>query len=153
MKWFLVFIAVMVELVAIAQTEPTPLRSVQEGTYFLDGMFQTTILELQGGRFRYWFRSDLRFGKEPSYPLTGTYTTNGGTISFELQLSTRTNPFDKTEKAVFVTERWEFMNYKGQTTLWGTNALGAWKENPTHQPHPVLFPTTRRPEEIWERRK
>src|SRR3954469_19213374 len=96
------------------QEKPVPLGTVQDGVYFLDGMFQTTIVELKEGRFRYWFRSDVKFGKEPAYPLSGTYTRNGGSISFEVKDTTITNRFNKTEKDFFHTEQWEFMRYQGQ---------------------------------------
>ena len=132
------------------QEKPVALGAVQDGVYFLDGMFQTTILELKEGRFRYWFRSDVKFGKEPTYPLSGTYTNNGGSISFERKATTITNPFTKTEKDFFQTERWEFMRYHGQVTLWTSNSLVSWKEK---HPHPVLFPTSRKPEDIWERKR
>ncbi len=132
------------------QEKPVPLGKVQDGVYFLDGTFQTTILELKEGRFRYWFRSDFILGKEPTYPLTGTFTNNGGSISFERKVTTITNPMTKKKKDYFQTERWEFMRYQGQVTLWTSNSLEHWKEK---HPHPVLFPTTRKPEDIWERKK
>ena len=113
-------------------------------------MFQTTIVELKEGRFRYWFRSDVKFGKEPAYPLSGTYTRNGGSISFEVKDTTITNRFNKTEKDFFHTEQWEFMRFQGQVTLWTSNSVASWKEK---HPHPILFPTSRKPEDIWERKK
>src|SRR2546426_10299266 len=110
------------------QEKPVALGAVQDGVYFLDGMFQTTILELKAGRFRYWFRSDVKFGKEPTYPLTGTYTNDGGTISFNVKVTTITNSFDKTERDFFQTERWESMQYQGRVTRWTSNSLRSWKD-------------------------
>ena len=151
----IIFAAVFISLVGFVfgQEKPVPLGAVQDGVYFLDGWAQTTILELKGGQFRYWFRSDMKFGKEPAYPLTGTYTNEGsGRISFERKVTTsgfRVN--DKLiEKDFFQTERWEFMRHQGQVTLWTSNSLASWKEK---HPHPVLFPTNRKPEDIWEGRK
>ena len=134
------------------QETPVPLGTVQDGVYFLDGWPQTTILELKGGRFRYWFRSDMKFGKEPTYPLSGVYSNSGGIIFFDRNLGTSGIIVNGKlfEKNVFETERWEFMRYRGQVTLWTSNSLASWKER---HPHPVLFPTNRKPEDIWEGRK
>lgn len=45
------------------------------------GGFSGTVLEIKGGRFRYWFYSDLRGGDEPQYPLTGEYTLQDGKLT------------------------------------------------------------------------
>ena len=136
---------------AFGQEKPIPLGNVQEGVYFLDGTFQTTILELKDKQFRYWFRSDHKMVKEPTYPLSGTYSNHGGSISFERTVATRPKNQFNTNAVDFVqTERWEFMQYKGGVTLWTSNSLASWQEK---HPHPILFPTNRKPEEIWEARK
>ena len=119
--------------------------------YFLNGTFQTTILELKDKHFRYWFRSDQKMGNEPTYPLSGTYSNHGRIISFERTVATRPkNQFNTNEVDFVQTERWEFMQYKGELTLWTSNSLASWQEK---HPPPILFPTNRKPEEIWEARK
>jgi hypothetical protein len=153
MKTLLAALLVLLADLVSGQEKPVPLETVQDGVYFLDGWAQTTILELKEGRFRYWFRSDAKFGKEPTYPLTGTYTNEGhGRISFERKVTTSgfTVNDQLIEKDFFKTERWEFMRHKGQVTLWTSNSLVSWQEK---HPHPVLFPTNRKPEDIWEGRK
>jgi hypothetical protein len=54
----------------------TPMRRVEEGVYFFRNVFSTLILELAGGRYRYWFSTDVS-GPEPTYPRTGRYVVDG----------------------------------------------------------------------------
>lgn len=132
------------------ELQPQPLDYVPEGVYALDGMAQTTIIELKEGRFRYWFWSDLRIGRHPEYPVSGTYTKDGGSITFVRIRRISTNP---RQKPVTRTEHWQCMNFKGKTTLWTTNAIKGWRKNPKGFPHPVLFLTKTKPEDIWKKRK
>jgi hypothetical protein len=119
--------------------QPTPLHSATEGAYYFQNMYSTLILELKGGQFRYWFSSDVRgWWREPTYPLHGSYTTNGGTITLSQKEISQTN--------------WTFMTYRGQPTLWRPSALTSWDEARILDPWGVLYPATEKVEEIWERK-
>jgi hypothetical protein len=118
------------------QTAPTPLRSVQEGVYFFQNNYSTTVLELMDGNFQYWFRSDVRRSSEPAYPLTGNYTTSGGVLTLP-------------HKEIYETN-WTCMSYDGKPTLWRPSALKYWEESKKIDPYGVLFLTTRKPGEIWD---
>src|SRR5580765_4111390 len=113
-KTLLRAIAVCFTTVGFAQTTPTPLMSVKEGVYAFNNLYSTTVIELKGGEFRYWFRSDMRSWREPDYPLVGSYTTNGGTVTLLHKEILQTN--------------WTFMAYEGKTTLWRPSALKDWDE-------------------------
>src|SRR5437867_1889229 len=41
------------------------------------GMFMWETLELKGGRFRYWFSSDVIIRGGPKYPIEGSYDFRG----------------------------------------------------------------------------
>lgn len=157
---------------------PKPIGHVVDGVYFQKNMFQTTIVELKDGKCRFWFSSDMKIGGEMTqYPLTGAYVINGGEISFISTNSYRrwknnisktvtnadgtltfvvggTPPDDspKSETQVWPllkTNRWTVMNYKGQTTLWRPDGLTHWKQTGQASSYAVMFPTQKRPEEIW----
>lgn len=158
---------------ASAQTPMFPVGEVKEGVYFLNGWAQTTIVELKNGQFRYWFSSDMKgFWEETPYPQTGNYTTNGGTVRFVVNTGswTEINSINavtgvtvlggsvspgfvgvSTNRLVFFsTNEWTFMNFKGQTTLWGPQGVKHWEKVKDANGYNVLFPTDRKPEEIWE---
>ena len=64
--------------------EPTPRAAKPcDGVYFTWTGFETTVIELKQGRFRYWFASDDKGSEEPAYPLSGTFTTSGNTITLK----------------------------------------------------------------------
>jgi hypothetical protein len=179
MKTVIAFLLLTLVTRVAAQTEPTPIKIAQEGVYFLDGMFQTTILELKDGKFRYWFSSDAKVMGEPNYPVSGKYTTNGGAITFVALANsniwqsvsrTKTNETTGTvESSVhfgnwdgttngrlttnyfWSTNIWTFMSYTGTTTLWRPEALKLWKEKKQLDGYGILFPASKRPEEIWRR--
>ena len=68
----------------------TPIGRVVEGVYFQNNMFQKTLLELNDGKYRFWFSSDMRMrGELTRYPLIGDYATNGGWITL---ITTNTFP-------------------------------------------------------------
>lgn len=138
MKTILGAIALFFTSAAVfSQTGPTPLTSVKEGVYYFQNMYSTTVLELKDGQFRYWFRSDMRSWREPIYPVTGKYATNGGMVILPRDGIYQTN--------------WTSMSYQGQTTLWRTAALKYWEEAKKADPWGVLYPTAEKPEEIWKR--
>jgi hypothetical protein len=177
MKTVIAFLLLTLVTRVAAQTEPTPIKIAQEGVYFLDGMFQTTILELKDGKFRYWFSSDAKVMGEPNYPVSGKYTTNGGAITFvalassniwqsvsktmtnatngNIETSVQMRGWDGTMKGTlftnyfFGTNTWTFMSYTGKTTLWRPEALKLWNEKKQLDGYGILIPTSRKPEEIW----
>lgn len=110
--------------------------------------FQTTILELKGGRFRYWFCSDLKSFAEPHYPVTGTYTAKGGTVTTEIKIGSIPGARGQPPRDVYKTEEWKAMKYHGQIILWPLKLLGPPVAGPP--PHNVLVRTSRNPEEIWK---
>jgi len=163
---------------APAQSSPAPMSGVQEGVYFLDGMFQTTILELKDGKFRYWFSSDFRFAGQPSYPQSGKYSTNGATVQFVTLMASNiwqsgarriTNATGQIQDTVgfggwdgttngtlhtnvlWTTNAWTFFRYKGQTTVWRSHAVKSWENKRELDGYGIYFATDRKPEEIWER--
>jgi hypothetical protein len=138
MKILLIAIALGFASIGLCEDGPVPLTPVKEGLYFLQNMYSSTILELKGGNFRYWFSSDLRSWHEPAYPLSGQYTTNGSTITLQ-------------HKAIFQTN-WTFMTYRGKPTLWRPSALTYWESKKKVDGYGVLFPSADKPEEIWERK-
>ena len=139
MKMILAAIALSFTTVGFSQSAPTPMTSIQEGVYYFQNMYSTTVLELKDGRFRYWFSSDMRGPREPTYPLSGKYAVNGGTVTLPHKQIYQTN--------------WTFMTYERKATLWRPTAVRYWDDSKQIDPYGVLFPTTRKPEKIWERTK
>jgi hypothetical protein len=145
----------------LAESEPELLDHVEEGVYTLKGAqvrpdrnrvaFQTTILELKDGQFRYWFQSDAKFGEEPVYPQTGKYAVEGGKVTVTIKTATLKGSAGGPPRDFFRTEVWQFMKYQGKTVLWPTKLLGPPKGGAP--PHNVLFRTARDPEEIWKSEK
>jgi hypothetical protein len=123
-------------VVGSAQTAPTPLNSVKEGVYFFQNNYSTTVLELKDGNFRYWFSSDVVRKPEPHYPILGKYQANGGTVTLA-------------HKDIYETN-WTSMTYEGKPTLWRPSALKYWEESKKIDPYGVLFPTSQKPESIWD---
>ena len=152
----IIFAALLCALVtrAYAQSPPTPVGAVKEGVYFLNGMFQTTIVELKDGQFRFWFSSDAKIGgDETKYPLSGRYATNSGQITIVTTNSYTWPDFNGQTKTMHHLPRtnvWTFINYQGQTTLWRPEALKYWEEAKKVDGYGVLFPTDHKPEEILE---
>jgi len=160
---FLLFLGLGAARTAFGQAEPVPLDKVEEGVYSLyeheklteqqrrgAGYFQTTIVELKDGHFRYWFRSDLKgLGEEPAYPLTGTYKAEGGVITIEVKTASLTINPGQPPRDFYRTEKWQVMKYDGQVLLWPV-MLRAVPIVAGRPPHNVLLRTTRNPEEIWK---
>jgi|GEM_PF-3180327 len=80
-----------------------------------DGVFVTctgymiTVLELKGGKFRYWFLSDAKSPSESKYPLAGEYTVAGNRITLKHQQISQ--------------KQWTFREVDGFTTLWRPDAI------------------------------
>lgn len=80
-------------------------------------------LELKGGRFRYWFYSDVATTNAASYPLTGSYTLTGDVLTFDhSRVDSRTI---------------ELVN--GVPVLWRKDGLDHWKKNGRIRPYDVLI--------------
>lgn len=82
-------------------------------------------IELLGGRFRYWFYSDVKTGAPPRYPLTGTYQHTGS----EVVLS----------NAAIHRNRRTFATVNGVHVLWRDDGLRLWKSEKRVHPYAVLI--------------
>lgn len=134
---------------------PAPAGKVIEGVYFQKNGYQTSILELKAGHFRYWFSSDMKMpGDITRFPHQGAYATNGGEVTIvvtnsylglSLNGTTNTN-----QHRLLRTNRWTFMQYNDQPTLWRPEVLKNWDGQKRSLSYGVLFPTEKKPEEIWD---
>ena len=126
---------------------------VVEGIYFQTNGFQTTILELKDGRYRFWFsNNDKIIGDLTKYPLTGPYTTNGGQVTFVSTNTYSMQMFDQKSQQtnqVLQTNVWTFRAYKGEPTLWRPDGITHWQPTKRMSSYAMLQPTQRKPEEIW----
>jgi hypothetical protein len=168
--WALALLALVAH--AVEQISPVPVGRVVEGTYAQRNGFQTTIVELKEGRYRYWFSSDMKIGGEvTAFPLSGPYTAANSEVTFVVTntyvnySSIRTNGTglllsgspDLTPGALvktnvrhfLITNRWTFMNHDGKTTLWRPDAIRDWEQTKRLNGYGVLFPASKKPEEIW----
>ncbi|WP_035614953.1 hypothetical protein [Haloferula sp. BvORR071] len=120
-----------------------------------DGVFVTygdhsIVLELKGGKFRYWFSSDAKIaGDELKYPLAGTYSTDGDKIVL------------KHEKIPGLQGEWAARQVDGVLTLWRSDALKIHDEGKLDLyiagkanflragAGLVLVPTTKTADEAW----
>jgi hypothetical protein len=139
MKYILAAITMCSVIASFGQSKPVPLGTVKEGVYFTQNGYSTSIIELNDKQFRYWFDSDVQIKPRPHYPLSGNYSVKNGTISLPHK--------DIHEK------EWTFMTFDGKATLWRPAALKYWDETKKIDPYGVLFPTNRKPEDIWERKQ
>lgn len=159
----LLFAVLCIARIAFAQSEPVPMDRVEEGVYTLYHYemlpeerrrramwFQTTILELKDGRFRYWMRSDAKQmpGEEVRYPLTGTYTAKGGTVTMEIKIASRPAIEGEQPRDFYMTEKWTFMRYGDQVLLWPSKLPARLTSG--RIPHNVLLRSRLKPEEIWK---
>jgi hypothetical protein len=158
----LIFIALIcLTRLAYADSLPVPIDHVEDGVYTLyshelipeekrqfSGYFQTTILELKDGQFRYWFRSDYKpFGEQIHYPLTGTYAAKEGTVTIVTKTGPITIIANQPPREFTQTYAWKLMTYQGKAILWPA-LMGP--PQPGKIPHGVLVRTNRKPEEIWK---
>jgi hypothetical protein len=147
---------------ALARAEPTTTDHVEKGAYTLHDdenkseqqrrqthYWQTTILELKDGRFRYWSRSDAKMPGEPAYPQIGKYEAKDGVVTIKVKTGSwpALVPGDRPND-VYRTLEWKFMTYQDRVILWPLSLLGPPKDG--RPPHNVLFRTKRKPEEIWK---
>jgi hypothetical protein len=104
--------------------KPIPLS---EGVYQLGDEvfgFSGETLELRGGRFRYWFYTDVVTGREPTYPLSGSYSVWGDTLILH-------GPsIDDNRRTIAI--------LNGVNVLWRDDGLSLWKKEKRVQPYAVL---------------
>lgn len=115
-----------------------PMQNVEEGVFFFKDGYSTLILALAGGRYRYWFSSDITFGDEPTYPLTGRYVVDGVVVRLE-------------NSQPSMQDVWVFRKLNDQTTLWRPTAVEWWHTNRNFDSYGVLYPTKLKPEDIWQK--
>lgn len=87
--------------------------------------FSGETLELQDGRFRYWFYSDVRSGKPIEFPLTGTYEVRGDKVTL-------------LNKDVYSPER-TLATVQDQAVLWREDGLRYWQSERRIHPFAVLI--------------
>src|SRR5262245_19528277 len=99
-----------------------------EGVYVMckevSGYSGETI-ELKDGRFRYWFYSDVVSGREPKYPLNGTYRVSGNTLILE------NDKISAPKRTIAVVN--------GVDVLWRKDGLELWEKDKRVHPYAVLI--------------
>jgi hypothetical protein len=106
------------------QEEP----KLREGVYAMceevTGYSGETI-ELKDGKFRYWFYSDVVAGDEPHYPLSGSYSVKGNTLTLDL------DKIHSKERTIAVVN--------GVNVLWRKDGLALWEKEKRLHPYAVLI--------------
>jgi hypothetical protein len=87
-------------------------------------------LELRWGRFKYWSSSDADDGRGPTYPLRGSYVTNGDTIALQCEGI----PSDYASRTLD--------RINGVPVLWRKDGLAAWRNQREIFPYGVLIRTS-----------
>jgi hypothetical protein len=126
MKWYLckedymrlilsVAVALSVSALHAAEEKPREL----DGYWALNGWagYMGICIHIEGEKFRYWFYSDVKDGKEPKYPLTGKVKVDGDTITLKADLD---------EKALYDIT-WHVVSHEGRTCLLGDTHWEAFK--------------------------
>ena len=117
-----------------------------DGVYFTYTGDMTTVLELNGGRFRYWVESDVKEPDEPEYPLSGPFHTTADTVALLHEQCSQPT--------------WTFRSIDGHLTLWRPDALAIpaadrqWNMPmlTRYGSGSILISSNKRAEELWERR-
>ncbi|MEO8207307.1 MAG: hypothetical protein ABI615_14090 [Chthoniobacterales bacterium] len=94
------------EALKITQAKP------HEGVFFCSTGYIETVLELKGGRYRYWNKSFTNKGAGSTQ--TGVYTIKGDTITLS------TDVFER---------HWTFRTVNGVLTLWWSKAISTFERN------------------------
>jgi hypothetical protein len=87
--------------------------------------FSGETIELKGGKFRYWFYSDVQTGAEPAYPLSGSYRISGNALTLDhhqIHDPVRT-----------------FAVVNGIQVLWRKDGLEGWEKDQRIHPYAVLI--------------
>lgn len=101
-----------------------------EGTYCTGseiGGFSGTIIELQKGKFRYWFYSDVGGVDEPTYPIVGEYELKDGALTLK---------HEQVNQAV-----WYPDVVNGIPVLWREDGLRTWKADKKVYDYAVMIKT------------
>lgn len=136
----------------VAAAEPPKIESAAPANgVFVTYGYHSTVLELKDGKFRYWFSSDVKIaGDETKYPLEGSYTTDGDTITL------------KHEKIHPPQVEWTARKVDGVLTFWRSDALKIQAEGKLELyslgkanflrigSGSVIVPTTKTAEEAWK---
>jgi hypothetical protein len=87
--------------------------SPAEGVFvtYSRGLGHNTVIELKGGKFRYWFSSDCVTLEKVEYPLEGSYTAEGDQIVIK-------HPMLYT-----LVSNWTVRSIDGVVTLWRSDAI------------------------------
>ena len=120
-----------------ADAPPVPqFAKPQEGVFALPpNGYSMTVLELKDRHFRYWFRSDVKSGKEPQYPLTGEYSVGGDSITLQ-----HDQIFEK---------QWTFKGMRGHITLWRPEALDYYNQKKGFDSYGILRCVEASADEVW----
>lgn len=105
--------------------EPTAVDGVYVSPGEIFG-FQHEILELHGGRFRYWFSSDVP-EQNPRYPQIGRYTVDGDHVVLD----------HPRMHGIARTRTYEVVN--SHPVLWRDDALPAWRNDRRIHAYGVIF--------------
>ncbi len=148
MKAIILAIGMIFPAAAADQAKIAP-ATPADGVYVTYGD-HSIVLELKGGKFRYWFSSDAKIaGDELKYPLAGTYSTDGDKIVL------------KHEKITAPQGEWTARQVDGVLTLWRSDALKIHKEGKLDLyiagkanflragAGMVLVPTTKTADQAW----
>lgn len=111
-------------LAFLLQAQPVAVDGVYTMCSEVSGYSGETV-ELKDGKFRYWFYSDVSTGKEPAYPLTGTYTVNGTTLTLD-----HADIYSKDRTLAVV---------NGMRVLWRKDGLDLWQKEKRLHPYAVLI--------------
>lgn len=110
--------------------EAPPARPV-DGVYMMPNEvagYSGEVVELQDGRFRYWFYSDVGTDPEIKYPLAGAYEVRGDKVKL-------------LHESVYSPER-TLATVQDQTVLWRDDGLRYWQSERRIAPFAVLVRTS-----------
>lgn len=121
----------------------------REGVYFGYTGYMTYVIEIRKGQFRYWFESDAKSRREPTYPLEGKYSIDGDTITLHHK------------ELISLTSIWKCRSVNGIPTLWRHDAIEHHENEPLELSvehlrrwgsGSILARTTRSGEVMWNER-
>lgn len=115
---------VLMGLLLGCQEKLTSIQGVYTMCSEVEGFSEETI-ELQDGKFRYWFYSDVLVDGEPTYPLEGAYCIFGSTLTLE---HPRIHEPVRTIAVV-----------NGVNVLWRKDGLDLWKKEGRIHAYAVLL--------------
>jgi len=126
---------IMVTFFSFINTSCSNSNNIKDGVYMFKNGYSSMIIQLKKNKFKYWFSSDVVLRNKPTYPISGDYTVKGNKITL--------NHKDIYQK------KWEYRIFKGKPTLWRPSAIEYWNKEKKIDSYGVLFPTNKKPNEIW----